>query len=292
MKGIILAGGSGSRLYPLTATLSKQMLPVYDKPMIYYPLSTLMLAGIRDILLISSPTALPHFRELLGDGSQFGINLSYAAQPRPEGLAQALVIARDFLAGEPATLVLGDNIFFGQGLAGMLQQAVAQPAGATVFVYAVANPESYGVLEFDDRGQPARLVEKPSKPRSEWAVTGIYVYGPDAPDRAAQLRPSDRGELEITDLNAGYLNDGRFHAVRLGRGFAWFDAGTHDDLLAAGEFVRTVETRQNLKICCPEEIAWRQGFIDRTRLLSHADTHAKTAYGAYLHRVARGRVEG
>ena len=292
MKGIVLAGGSGTRLHPLTLALSKQLLPVYDKPMIYYPLSTLMLAGIREILVISTPRDLPHFRTLLGDGRAWGIELHYAEQPRPDGLAQALVIGRDFLDGDACTLILGDNIFYGHGLPEMLRKSQTAGTGATVFTYPVAHPERYGVLTFSGQGQPERIVEKPGEPTSSWAVTGLYVYDAEAPARAARLEPSERGELEITDLNRLYLEDGQLSAACLGRGFAWFDAGTHEDLLDAAEFVRTVEARQNLKICCPEEIAWRRGFIDRAQLARCAHALAKSAYGAYLQRLADGRTVG
>ena len=282
MKGIILAGGSGTRLYPLTKALSKQLLPVYDKPMVYYPLSALMLAGLQRLLVITTPESANLYRALLGDGSQWGIELSYAVQPEPGGLAQAFQIGRDFVAGEPAALVLGDNLFYGHGLAKMLQRAAKTRDGATVFAYYVSDPERYGVLEFDADDRPAGLTEKPVRPPSNWAVTGLYFYDRDVVDRVSQLKPSDRGELEITDLNRQYLDAGKLGVERMGRGFAWFDTGTHESLLQASEFVRTIEARQNLKIACPEEIAWRMGYIDSEQLLRLASALEKSGYGGYL----------
>ena len=282
MKGIILAGGSGTRLYPLTKALSKQLLPVYDKPMVYYPLSTLMLAGIDQILVITTPEAADLYRGLLGDGSQWGIELSYAVQPEPGGLAQAFQIGRDFVAGEPAALILGDNLFYGHGLARMLQRAAQTSDGATVFAYYVSDPERYGVVEFDAEDTPVRLLEKPERAPSNWAVTGLYFYDRGVVDRVSRLRPSDRGELEITDINQQYLEAGKLSVERMGRGFAWFDTGTHDSLLQASEFVRTIEARQNLKIACPEEIAWRMGYIDGEQVLRLASSLEKSGYGGYL----------
>ena len=282
MKGIILAGGSGTRLHPVTRAVSKQMLPVYDKPMIYYPLSTLMLAGLREILVISTPHDLPRFRELLGDGRQWGLDLSYAEQPSPDGLAQAFHIGRDFLAGGPACLILGDNLFYGHGLPDLLQRAAARPTGATVFGYRVHDPERYGVVAFDDDGRAVSIEEKPERPRSNYAVTGLYFYDDRVCDLAAELRPSPRGELEITDLNRLYLDGGALAVELMGRGFAWLDTGTHDSLLQAGTFIQTIEERTGLKVACPEEIAYEQGWIDARELAELAAPLAKSGYGDYL----------
>jgi glucose-1-phosphate thymidylyltransferase len=282
MKGIILAGGSGTRLYPVTLVISKQLLPVYDKPMIYYPLTTLMLAGIRDILVITTPAERSRFEALLGDGSSWGIRVSYAEQPRPEGLAQAFIIGRDFIGNGPVALVLGDNLFYGHGLSEMLQEAARPRPGATVFAYQVRNPEAYGVVEFDAAGRAVSIAEKPLQPRSQWAVTGLYFYDNSVVDIARDLKPSARGELEITDLNNVYLQQGTLQVARMGRGFAWFDTGTHQDLLDAGEYVRTIEMRQGLKVACVEEVAYHMGYIDRDRLLAEARRFGNNDYGRYL----------
>jgi glucose-1-phosphate thymidylyltransferase len=281
-RGIILAGGAGTRLHPATITVSKQLLPVYDKPMIYYPLTTLMYGGIRDILLISTPRDLPRFEELLGDGSQWNISMRYIAQPSPDGLAQALTLGETFLEGGPSALILGDNIFFGHHLNSLLDQANARQSGATVFAYHVTDPRRYGVIEFDNGGRAVSIEEKPELPKSSYAVTGLYYYDGDAPRLARSLKPSGRGELEITDLNQLYLDRGLLHVERMGRGYAWLDTGTHDSLLEAGQFISTLEKRQGLKLACPEEVAWRKGWIDDQALLRLAAPLARSGYGRYL----------
>lgn len=286
-KGIILAGGTGSRLYPVTLALSKQLLPVYDKPMIYHPLSTLMLAGIREILIISTPMDTPRFTELLGDGSQWGLSLGYAVQQRPDGIAQALTIAEEFLDGAPCALILGDNIFHGHDLSALLAETDDQPTGASIFAYRVNDPERYGVVDFDSAGNVIGLEEKPSQPRSAYAVTGLYFYDGKAAELARALTPSARGELEITDLNQRYLEAGELRVQLMGRGFAWLDTGTHESLLSASEFIATLERRQGLKVACPEEIAFRMGWLDRGALEALAAPLAKTAYGQYLEQIAR-----
>ena len=290
--GIILAGGSGTRLYPLTMVTSKQLLPIYDKPMIYYPLSTLMLAGIRDILIISTPTDLPNFERLLGDGSRYGVNLSYKVQPSPDGLAQAFTLGEDFIGDEPCAMVLGDNIFYGAGLGDHLKKAVeaAQNGQATVFGYYVNDPERFGIVEFDDNWHVISVEEKPKQPKSNYAITGLYFYDKRVVELAKQVKPSARGELEITDLNRMYLEDGTLNVQLLGRGYAWLDTGTMDTLVEAAEFVQVIEQRQGIMISAPEEIAYRHGWITREELLKSADTYGKSPYGEHLHRVADGKI--
>ncbi|WP_226468838.1 glucose-1-phosphate thymidylyltransferase RfbA [Luteimonas panaciterrae] len=290
-KGIILAGGSGTRLYPITQSISKQLLPVYDKPMIYYPLSVLMLAGIREVLIINTPHEQQLFQSLLGDGSRWGMRIEYAVQPSPDGLAQAYLIGREFVDGKPSCLVLGDNIFHGPGLSALLKRADARDHGATVFGYWVKDPERYGVAEFDHAGKVVGLEEKPAKPRSNYAVTGLYFYDGRASDFAAGLKPSTRGELEITDLNRCYLDENALHLEQLGRGYAWLDTGTHQSLLEASNYIETIEARQGLRVCCPEEIAWNNGWIDNAQLEVLGNALAKNGYGQYLLSLAeRGHV--
>lgn len=289
-KGIILAGGSGSRLHPATLAVSKQLLPVYDKPMIYYPLTTLMLAGIRDILIISTPQDTPRFAALLGDGHQWGLNLSYCVQPSPDGLAQAFILGRDFVGNQPSALVLGDNIFFGHNFQGLLRQAAKQPNGASVFAYHVTDPERYGVVAFDEQQKALSIEEKPTQPKSNYAVTGLYFYDTQVCDIAAEIKPSPRGELEITDINKRYLELDQLTVQIMGRGYAWLDTGTHDSLLEAGQYIATIEKRQGLKVACPEEVAYRAGWIDAGQLEILAQPLLKNGYGQYLSAILKERA--
>jgi glucose-1-phosphate thymidylyltransferase len=289
-KGIILAGGSGTRLHPATLAVSKQLLPVYDKPMVYYPLSTLMLAGMRDVLIISTPQDTPRFQHLLGDGSQWGMNLQYCVQPSPDGLAQAFILGRDFVGGDPSALILGDNIYYGHDLVGLLESANARTTGASVFAYHVTDPERYGVVAFDDQKRALSIEEKPRQPRSNYAVTGLYFYDEQVCDIAASIAPSPRGELEITDVNATYLRQGQLDVEIMGRGYAWLDTGTHDSLMEAGQFIATLEKRQGLKVACLEEIAYRQGWIDAAQLERLAQPLLKNGYGQYLLKVLREKT--